>query len=115
MLPRTFTLLLLTGLTLWPAQTVMAAPPVDPCGGTETMCGDGGPATAAFMLRPEGLAVDARAGVLVADTGNDAIRRVGPAGTIAAVAGLGTPGVAGDRGPAVAAQLNLPTDVAAVP
>jgi sugar lactone lactonase YvrE len=73
--------------------------------------GDGGSATAAMLTRPTGLALDAAGNVYVADFGNHVIRRVTPAGTIETIAGTGTPGAEGDGGPAVAAQLNGPTDM----
>ena len=77
--------------------------------------GDGGPATAAQVSRPRGLAVLADGGLLIPDTDNHRIRRVSPDGTITTVAGTGIPGSAGDGGPATAAQLNLPFAVAAMP
>ena len=77
----------------------------------ETLCGDGGPATEARLLRPSGVAAAIGGGFLVADTGNNAVRRVLTSGTITTLAGLGTAGYSGDRGPAVAAELNAPADV----
>jgi hypothetical protein len=78
----------------------------------ETFCGDGGPATQARLLRP--LAVTARrnGGYFVADTGNQAVRMVLPNGVISTVAGIGVAGFGGDHGPANAAELNHPTDIA---
>lgn len=73
--------------------------------------GDGGPATAAMLNRPTGLTLDAAGNVYIADFGNHAVRRVTPAGAIETIAGTGTPGAEGDGGPAVAAQLNGPTDM----
>ena len=81
----------------------------------ETLCGDGGPATAARLLRPFAVANDLRGGFLVADTGNDVIRRVLANGVIGTLAGLGAPGYSGDGGPAIAARLNAPADVSATP
>src|SRR5207248_2432754 len=76
--------------------------------------GDGGPATAAKLDDPTGVAATADGGYLIADKGNHAIRRVSPAGTITTVAGtLTTPGSTGDGGPATAAKLNGPNGVAA--
>src|SRR5439155_184884 len=76
--------------------------------------GDGGPATAAKLNFPEGVAATADGGFLIADSSNHAIRRVSPAGTITTVAGtLTTPGSTGDGGPANAAKLNDPAGVAA--
>src|SRR6266480_4436773 len=58
--------------------------------------GDGGPATAAKLKTPTGVAATADGGFLIADYGNHAIRRVSPGGTIRRVAGtLGAPGSTG--------------------
>src|SRR5205823_1613154 len=85
--------------------------------GTLTMSGstgDGGPASAAKLNEPAGVATTADGGYLIADTSNSAIRRVSPAGTITTVAGtLSTSGSTGDGGPATAAKLTNPSGVAA--
>src|SRR5438067_1400063 len=76
--------------------------------------GDGGPATAAKLNFPDGVAATADGGYLIADTSNHAIRRVSPGGTITTVAGtLTRSGSSGDGGPATAAKLNDPDGVAA--
>jgi hypothetical protein len=80
-------------------------------GTTVGMSGDGGPATAAQLSFPFGVAVTADGGFLITDRGNDRVRRVSPTGTITTVAGTSI-GPAGDGGPATAAQLNRPTGVA---
>jgi hypothetical protein len=77
--------------------------------------GDGGPATAALLRNPQGVAVTADGGFLIADTGNSRIRRVAPDGVITTVAGDGRRGTEGDWGPASLAALDRPTDVAAIP
>lgn len=74
--------------------------------------GDGGAATAAELNAPHNVAVVADGGFLIADTGNQRIRRVGADGTITTLAGVGTQGFSGDGGPAGAAQLNLPKAIA---
>ena len=51
--------------------------------------------------------------MLVADGGNDRVRKVTPGGVISTVAGTGTQGYSGDGGPATAAQLNTPNGIAA--
>jgi uncharacterized protein (TIGR03437 family) len=83
------------------------------CGtGTATFGGDGGAASRAGLNGPTGVALDAGGTLYIADSGNERIRRVTPAGTISTVAGNGVAGFAGDRGPATAAQLNNPVSVA---
>jgi sugar lactone lactonase YvrE len=79
--------------------------------GTHGYGGDNGPATAAQLSYPDGVAVDAAGNVYIADTDNDRIRKVS-GGVIATVAGNGTEGFSGDKGPATAAQLGWPYSVA---
>jgi serine/threonine-protein kinase len=74
--------------------------------------GDGGRATDAELNRPGAVAVMADGGFLIADTGNNMVRRVLPDGAIITVAGTGTPGHSGDGGPAVIAELNWPNGLA---
>jgi YVTN family beta-propeller protein len=75
--------------------------------------GDGGPATGASLCFPEGLAVDPSGNLFIADTFGDRVRRLDSAsGTIATVAGNGLVGFSGDGGPATAASLTTPRDVA---
>jgi sugar lactone lactonase YvrE len=57
--------------------------------------GDGGPATAADLNLPTGLAFDSAGNVYIADSGNNRVRKVAPDGTITTIAGDGTPGVLG--------------------
>ena len=77
--------------------------------------GDGGPATAASLNGPVGVAFTADGGFLIADADANRVRRVAPDGTISTVAGTGTAGFLGDGGPATAAQLNGPARVAVTP
>jgi sugar lactone lactonase YvrE len=74
--------------------------------------GDGGPATAARLNRPVGLAADAASGLYVADENNHRLRRVGGDGTIATVAGSGVQGNAVDGTVALSALQNQPVSVA---
>jgi uncharacterized protein (TIGR03437 family) len=73
--------------------------------------GDGGPAAAAELNLPYGLAVDLAGDVYVADLGNNRVRKISPQGAIATVAGTGTAGSAGDGGLAMNAQLNAPRNL----
>src|SRR4051812_49504673 len=78
--------------------------------------GDGGPATAATLSFPTGVATTADGGFLIADQLNHAIRRVSPAGTITTVAGtLTAPRASGGRGPPAAGQGNTPLPVGGGP
>ena len=74
--------------------------------------GDGGPAVAATIDNPRGVAVLPGGGFLIPDTDNHRVRRVDVNGTITTVAGMGTPGFSGDGGAAVDAQLRRPFGVA---
>ena len=77
--------------------------------------GDGGPATKASLYSPRGLAFDKQGNLYIADSRNNRIRRVDQKGIIATVAGNGIPGHSGDAGPATAASLHYPADVAVGP
>ncbi|HZS06765.1 MAG TPA: hypothetical protein VFD58_18150 [Blastocatellia bacterium] len=74
--------------------------------------GDGGPATAASLNEPQGLAVDAAGNVYIADTLNHRVRRVTPAGVISTFAGTGAEGFSGDGGAAASALLSSPLGLA---
>jgi uncharacterized protein (TIGR03437 family) len=75
--------------------------------------GDNGPASSAQLSRPAGVGVDASGNIYIADLGNNRIRRISPAGMINTIAGNGIQ--SGDNGPALAAQLALPSAVALDP
>ncbi len=75
--------------------------------------GDGGPATAAELNFPNGVAFDSAGNMFIEDAGNNVIREVVKAtGDIITVAGNGTAGYSGDNGPATAAELNSPRGIA---
>jgi trimeric autotransporter adhesin len=80
--------------------------------GTVAAGGDGGLAVNAGLNFPFGLAFDGSGNLLIADTGNQRIRRVGADGRIATVAGSCGQGFAGDLGLAVQAKLNFPEGLA---
>lgn len=74
--------------------------------------GEGGPATAAWLLSPTDVAVDSQGNIYLVDQSADHIRKVARDGTITTVAGTGDFGFGGDGGPAIAAQLSGPTAIA---
>jgi hypothetical protein len=75
--------------------------------------GDGGPAVAAILSSPRGIAVDANSNIYFCDTGNGRVRRIdASASTIRTIAGNGTLAYGGDGGLAVNASLSTPTGVA---
>jgi DNA-binding beta-propeller fold protein YncE len=82
--------------------------------------GDGGPAIEARISQPVGQAAEPAGRILIddqdniyfADSGNNRIRKIDTDGIITTIAGNGTPGFAGDGGPATEAELNNPVDIA---
>ena len=80
--------------------------------GVAGFSGDGGPATAAQLNLPYGLAADLAGYVYVADLGNDRVRRIGLDGVITTIAGNGIRGSSGDGGAATGASLLTPRNVA---
>jgi len=83
--------------------------------GTLGYTGDGGPATAAKIHLPSGLAVDRDNNVFITDGSYNHVRKINTAGIISTIAGTGTPGFYGDNGPATAAYFNQPNGVATDP
>lgn len=77
--------------------------------------GDGGPASQAQLSGPYDLVMADDATLYVADSGNDVIRQIAPDGTISTLAGTGSPGFSGDRGPAARARLRQPSGLAIAP
>ena len=74
--------------------------------------GDGGPATHARLLDPNGVAIDADGTVYITDTGNRRVRKVDAEGVITTFAGTGEQGDGGDGGPATSAQFYYPGGIA---
>jgi sugar lactone lactonase YvrE len=81
--------------------------------GTVGFSGDGGPASAAQLNNPQGLAIDYNGNLFIADTGNQRIRKVDfQSRTISTVAGTGQAGYSGDGGMGTFAALNNPGNLA---
>ena len=81
--------------------------------GTEGFSGDSGPATAARLSFPRGLALDEAGNLYIADRWNHRIRKVAPDGMISTVAGSGfSPFFRGNGIPATQADLYFPDRVA---
>jgi NHL repeat len=84
------------------------------CGNPTTACGDGGPATSAYLNFPEGVAIDNAGNIYIADTRDNRIREiVSGSSDITAFAGNGEPcatstSSCGDAGPVLAASFSLP-------
>jgi len=79
--------------------------------GAQGYSGDGGPAASAALNRPEGVALDFFGNLYIADTNNNAIRKVSTSGTITTIAGGHGYNNTGDGGPATSAALAGPTAV----
>lgn len=78
---------------------------------TGGFAGDGGPATAAQLNAPIGIATDQTGVVYFADYNNNRIRKVNLTGTISTFAGCqysSASGFKGDGGPAISALINSP-------
>jgi uncharacterized protein (TIGR03437 family) len=79
--------------------------------GTAGFTGDGGPATAARINSPNGVAVDAAGNLYFTDGGNARVRRISN-GIISTIAGTGQAGTGGDGGPATAATIGFTRGIA---
>ena len=80
--------------------------------GTAGFSGDGGQATDAELMNPEGLAIDSEGNLYIADSGNARVRKVTPQGIITTIAENRQPGNLADGGPAISVQLTSPNSVA---
>ncbi len=113
-LSRIAAALLLAGAATQAAAVIT----IDTVAGTGTggFSGDSGPATAAQIQGPRGVAVDRSGRLYISDSDNNVIRRINLDGTIETIAGVqnGPACVAnygGDNGPATSAHLGCPTDI----
>jgi len=79
--------------------------------GTFAFGGDNGPAIAAALDFPEGVAVDSAGNLYIADYSNDRVRMVSN-GIITTISGTGKSGCCGDDGPATSAEFEGPVGVA---
>ena len=79
--------------------------------GTKGFSGDGGPAAAAQLADPNGVARGPDGALYICDTMNHRVRKVTRDGRITTVAGSGEKGYSGDGGRALAARLNEPYEV----
>ncbi len=98
------------------AASAQTAGNIDTIAGTGTagynLLHDGAAAASAQLNNPRDVAVDAAGNIYIADSNNNRIRKVTPAGVISTVAGTGIEGFSGDGGPATSAQINNPFAVA---
>jgi DNA-binding beta-propeller fold protein YncE len=81
--------------------------------GSSGYSGDGGPATEAMINNPVDVEIGADGAIYFADTYNNCVRKIDPAGIISTVAGQCNPksegrGFEGDGGPPTKAKLNRP-------
>ncbi len=70
--------------------------------------GDGIAANTAMLYYPSGIAFDPAGNLIVADGGNNRVRKIDTSGTITTIAGTGVVGYTGDGGPALSATFNQP-------
>ncbi len=80
--------------------------------GRDRLAGGGMLAAEAVLLSPSALARGGDGSIYFVEQANQVVRRIGPDGLLSTVAGDGRRGSSGDGGPATAARLNNPTDVA---
>ena len=82
-------------------------------GNNQGALGDGGPATAASLFTPSGLAVDTSGNLFISDLNHRRIRKVDAStGLISTIAGNGTIGFGGDGGPAINAIVDAVSQLA---
>ena len=82
-------------------------------GGAAISGGDDGPATAEYLNFPvEGMVFDNAGNMYFAESGNGSIREINTSGIISTFAGRHLPAFGGDNGPATAAYLKYPSDIA---
>ncbi|HEY4089098.1 MAG TPA: hypothetical protein VGM43_24380 [Bryobacteraceae bacterium] len=107
-----------TGIVKTVAGSGACSPVPAPFAGV-TVCqggfvGDGGPAVNASLNHASSVALDQQGNLYIADTLNHRIRKVDAAtGVISTIAGTGVDGFSGDDGPALSANISMPTGITA--
>ncbi len=79
--------------------------------GTAGYTGDGGPATAAEFSIPGYFRIDPAGNIIVADNGNQRVRKINTSGIVSTIAGTGVSGFSGDGGMATAAKISYPQGI----
>ncbi len=92
---------------IWMVDPAGSLNPIAGIGGAG-YSGDDGSSMDAALNEPNGIALDKKGCVYIADSGNHVIRKIDPDGTIYTIAGTGEQGYSGDGGPATSAKLNYP-------
>ena len=77
--------------------------------------GDGGPALNAAFRDPQGLTVDKKGNLYIADAANNMVRKIDTKGIVSTIAGNGNHKDSGDGGPAIKAGIRSITDVVISP
>ncbi len=83
--------------------------------GKSGFSGDNGPAKQALLNGPNAIAFDSQGDLIVADGGNNRIRKITPGGVITTIAGTGENVSNGDNGPATKAGVSNPGSLAVDP
>ncbi len=98
---------------VWKVSSPGAMPVPVAGNGTPGYSGDGNLATSALLNQPRGIAVDYDGNLFITDWGNNVVREVtGSTQKISTIAGTGAPGLSGDGGSALNAQLLGPWGIA---
>jgi len=95
--------------------TTVAGDGFQSAGGFGGYKGDNGPAIEAELSLPFAVVWDPQGNMYIPDSANNVVRRVDTQGTITTYAGNNSPGLGGDGGPAIDANLHLPEGLAVDP
>lgn len=113
---RTISLAFLLSFTLFGSNVLQAqtiSTYAGTYGGSASFSGDGGPATAALMGTPGGVAADTVGNIYITDNFFNYIYKVDASGIITIIGGNGGTGFSGDGGSATNAELNYPQGICA--